>query len=290
MKTLNISNSLSPWIGKFYFLIMGLSLTLLVSCNNDETTPDLSAEEIEDANLDAIEDSYFDDGDDLVTEAFASTDADLSGGRVYSDERLLCATLTRSGSKAEGGLRVDFGTGCTDPRGNVRTGAIVVVHEGSWNEAGSQWAVSFEDYSINGIQVEGTRKITVVSVTDSLTVYEVILTGGQLSWPDGRVATREVNRRREHERNENNLLDRLIIYGTAHGTFRNGRGYSIEILERLIYRRACAAEGVIIPVSGVKLIKHGDRELTVDYGDGTCDNFVTLTNKNGRTARYEVKK
>ncbi|HWA35059.1 MAG TPA: hypothetical protein VG737_13050, partial [Cyclobacteriaceae bacterium] len=68
----------------------------------------------------------------------------------------------------------------------------------------------------------------------------------------------------------------------------SGEGYSIEILERLIYRRACAALGILIPSSGVKLIKSGDRELTVDYGDGSCDNFVTITNKNGRTIRYEV--
>jgi hypothetical protein len=289
MKTLNIKNSLLTWRGKFNFLLIGLSLAFLVSCNNDETTPDFTAEEVEDANLDAIEDSYFDDGDDLVTEAFTATDAELSGGRIQSDERLLCAELTRTGSKAEGSLRVNFGSGCKDPRGNVRMGSIVVVHKGSWNEAGSQWTITFEEYSINGIKIEGTRKVTVVSVTELLTTYEVVLTGGKVTWPDGRIATREVNRRREHERNENNILDRLIIYGTAQGTFRNGRGYSIEILERLIYRRACASEGVIIPVSGVKLIKHGDRELTVDYGDGTCDNFVTLTNKNGRTVRYEVK-
>jgi len=289
MKTLNIKNSLLAWRGKFNFLLIGLSLAFLVSCNNDETTPDFTAEEVEDANLDAIEDSYFDDGDDLVTEAFTATDAELSGGRIQSDERLLCAELTRTGSKAEGSLRVNFGSGCKDPRGNVRMGSIVVVHKGSWNEAGSQWTITFEEYSINGIKIEGTRKVTVVSVTELLTTYEVVLTGGKVTWPDGRIATREVNRRREHERNENNILDRLIIYGTAQGTFRNGRGYSIEILERLIYRRACASEGVIIPVSGVKLIKHGDRELTVDFGDGTCDNFVTLTNKNGRTVRYEVK-
>ena len=43
-------------------------------------------------------------------------------------------------------------------------------------------------------------------------------------------------------------------------------------------------------MKGVKFIKHGNRELTVDYGDGTCDNIVTLTNKNGRTVRYEVGK
>lgn len=284
MKTIN----LNEWKSRFVLLFISASLILVTSCNNDDATPDFSPEEIEDANVDAIEDSYFDEGDDLVMEGFASTDSEI-GGRTSSDERLACATLTREGTKEAGSLRVDFGSGCTDPRGNLRTGAIVVTHSGRWNVAGSQWSIEFDDYSVNGIQIEGTRQVTVESVTDSLSAYQIVLTGGRITWPDGRVATREVNRRREHERNENNLLDRLIIYGTAQGVFRNGRGYSIEILERLIYRRACVQEGVIIPVSGVKLIKHGDRELTVDYGDGTCDNFVTLTNKNGRTVRYEVK-
>lgn len=271
-------------------LFVGLSIMFLVSCNNDDTTPDFSSEDIEDASMDAIEDSYFDDGDDLVGEAFTSTDQDLSGGRVSTDERLVCATLTRTGSKANGSLRVDFGDGCTGPRGNVRAGAIVVTHIGDWRNAGSTWSFFYENYSVNGVQLEGERTVTIVSTSDSLVVSDITLVGGKITWPDGRVATREVNHRREHERHENHLLDRLIIYGTASGTFRNGRGYSIEILERLIYRRACGAEGVIIPVSGVKLIKHGERELTVDYGDGTCDNIVLLTNKNGQSHRYEVKK
>jgi hypothetical protein len=290
MKTTHIKNLLQALKSNLNVLFIGLSLTLLVSCNNDETTPAFSSEDIEDANVDAIEDSYFDDGDDLVEEAFTSSDQDLSGGRVSTDERLICATLTRTGTKSEGILRVDFGDGCTGPRGNVRAGAIVVTHSGDWRAAGSKWSFSYENYSVNGVQLEGERTVTIVSTSDSLVVSDVTLVGGKITWPDGRVATREVNRRREHERHENHLLDRLIIYGTAQGTFRNGRGYSIEILERLIYRRACGVEGVIIPVSGVKLIKHGDRELTVDYGDGTCDNIVLLTNKNGESYRYEVKK
>lgn len=282
------STIMQEWKSKVTLLFISLTLAWAVSCNNDET-PDFSPEELEDSSSDALEDSYFDEGDDMVTEGFSSTDPDI-GGRTTSDARLICATLTREGTKEAGSLRIDFGTGCTDPRGNLRTGAIVVTHEGRWNVAGSQWTVEFENYAVNGVQIEGTRQVTVESITDSLTAYQVVLTDGKITWPDGRIATREANRRREHERNGNNLLDRLIIYGTAQGTFRNGRGYSIEILERLIYRRACAEEGVIIPVSGIKLIKHGDRELTVDYGDGTCDNMVTLTNKNGRTVRYEVKK
>ncbi|MDZ7650486.1 MAG: hypothetical protein U5K54_26935 [Cytophagales bacterium] len=286
MKTQNITNSQNTWRGKFHFLFIGLSLMFMVSCNNEETTPDFSAEDIADANQDVLEDSYFDDGDDLLTEAFTSTDEDLSGGRVNTDERLICATLTRTGSKSEGSLRVDFGDGCTGPRGNVRSGAIVVTHTGDWRAAGSKWILRYENYSVNGVQLEGERTVTIVSTSDTLVVADVTLVDGKITWPDGRVARREVNRRREHERHpENHLLDRIIIYGTSNGVLPNGTVITIEILERLIYRRACAQEGVVIPVSGVKFIKAGDREITVDYGDGTCDNIVTLTNKNGKDSK-----
>jgi hypothetical protein len=273
---------------QLFYVFIATFLFTLGACNQDET-PDFSPEDTEDASLDAIEDSYFDDADDLVGEAFAGTEG-ASNGKKATDERLTCATVAYEGDGTSGTLRIDFGDGCTDPRGNVRTGAIVVTHSGAWNVAGSSWSIAFEDYTINQFQIEGSRTVTVVSYTEELSVLDVVLVGGRVTWPDGRVATREVSRRREHERNENNLLDRLIIYGTAQGTFRNGRGYSIEILERLVYTRTCAAEGVFIPVSGVKLVKKGVRELTIDYGDGTCDNTVTLTNKNGRSVSYEVKR
>lgn len=288
MKTVNFTFVLCALRGRLTLLFMGIMISLLVSCNNDDATPDFTADDTESAGLDAMDDYYFDDADDLATEALSSEDQ--SGGRLSSDERLVCAQLFHTGTKESGTLTIDFGDGCTDPRGNVRTGSIIVDRKGAWNATGSTWRITFLAYSINGITIEGTRTVTVVSVTDSLIVSDVTLVGGKITWPDGRFATREVNRRREHERHGNHLLDRLIIYGTAHGALRNGRGYVIEILERLIYDRTCAAEGVIIPVKGVKFIKHGDRELTVDYGDGACDNVVTLTNKNGRTVRYEVGK
>ena len=203
---------------------------------------------------------------------------------------LACAEVSHTGTKVSGTLTINFGQGCTDPRGNVRRVLLCWNITRPWNVTGSAWSIAFLGYSINGVTIEGTRTVTVVSATDSLIVCDITLVGGKITWPDGRFATREVSRRREHERHENHLLDRLIIYGTAQGALRNGRGYVIRILEPLIYDRSCAAEGVIIPVKGVKFIKHGNRELTVDYGDGACDNIVTLTNKNGRTVRYEVGK
>jgi len=290
MKTASIANALNARKGKISLLCISIMIMFFVSCNNEDTAPDFSAEDTESAGFDAMDDYYFDDADDIATEALASEYSDLSGGRVSSDERLTLAVVTHLGTKESGGLKVDFGEGCEDPRGNMRKGAIVVEYEGAWNEPGAHWSITFVAYSINGVGIEGTRTVSVISVTDSLITYDVTLIDGIITWLDGRVATREVHRRRERERHENHLLDRLIIYGTAQGTLCNGHGYYIEIVEPLIYDRRCAAEGVIIPVEGKKFIKHGNRELTVDYGDGTCDNIVTLTNKNGRTVRYVVGK
>ncbi len=270
-------------------LCMCFMILFLVSCNNEDTSPDFSTEDSETAGLDAMDDYYFDDADDIVTAAIKG-EAETTSGRASSDHRLLNVSLQFSGTLLSGSLKIDFGSGCQDARGNLRKGIILVNRVGAWDEPGSYWTITFDGYSINGITIEGIRTVTVVSVSDSLTVHNVTLTKGRISWPDGRVATREVDRRREHERNENNLLDRLIIYGNAQGTLCNGRGYKIEITEPLVYDRRCVAEGVIIPVEGKKIIQHGNREVTVDYGDGACDNFVTLTNKTGMSVRYEVGK
>ncbi len=290
MKTLTIKDGIRTLSKKLFFFCISMLLTALISCSNEEAAPDLPFDEKESANYESIEDYYFSDADDIAMEAFTSEEETQSGGKVATDSRLSGAIILRTGPFVSGNLRIDFGNGCIDARGNLRRGLIVIDHIGRWNEEGAQLTITFSGYSINGIKIEGVRQVTVTSVTDLLITHDVKLLNGKIIWLDGSVATRECHYTRERERNENNLLDRLIVYGNAQGTLRNGRGFTIEILERLVYSRACAAEGVFIAVEGKKLIKHGDRELTVDYGDGACDNFVTLTNQAGVSVRYEVGK
>lgn len=290
MKTQIIKNTIYALSKKLFFFCLSMAFTALISCSNEEGAPDISSDEKEAANFESVENYYYDDADDLAMEAFVSEDESLSGGKVSTDARLTGAVVLRIGTFSSGSLRIDFGTGCSDLRGNVRKGLIIIDHVGRWNEEGAHWTITFSGYTINGILLEGTRTVTVTSVTDTVITHDVDLVNGKITWPDGSFATRECHHTREYERNENHLLDRLIVYGNAQGTLRNGRGFSIEILERLIYDRSCANEGVFIAVQGKKLIKHGDRELTIDYGDGTCDNIVTLTNKAGISIRYEVGK
>ncbi len=272
---------------KHGFIALLLLLITVIGCQTADSPADFSAEDSDDVSTEALDDSANDDAEDLALTAL-STES-LSGGKIAeTDDRFECAVVTRTGDKTAGTIRIDFGGGCTDKRGRVRRGAILITYEGVWLNTGATWSVTFENYFVNDVNLSGIRNVKNITTDTTRRRFQVDMEDGEATWPDGRVARRRLHHIREHERNASNILIRLIIYGTAEGNHRNGRGYYIEILEPLVYERACAAEGVFIPVKGKKLIKHGNRQITVDYGDGTCDNVVTLINVNGRTKDIRI--
>ena len=269
-----------------YVVVLALGLAM-VACE-PKVNPDYSAEDLLDKEAvfaDADEAFYYEDVDDLAS---AAVEEDLAGGRTQNDDRLTGAIVTREGNEEGGTLTINFGEGKTDGKGRTRRGAIVVIYTGRQDRANSTREIRFENFFIGDVKVEGTRKVTIVKVEADLVVEDIDVEEGRIVWSDGSISRRTLHRRRECHRN-NNILDRLIIYGTEEGNHRNGRGFYIEILEPLVFDRECMQEqDVLIAVDGKKLIKHGQREITVEYGDGSCDNLVMITNKNGRTWEYEV--
>lgn len=262
---------------------------LFTSCEpSDSVQPDLSAEEKLDneaVESEIDENFYYEDVDDLTT---AAVDANVNGsGKVQADDRLNGATITRVGDSENGTLTIDFGSGSTDGQGRTRRGSIQVRYTGRQDRSNSTRELTFIDFRVGDVKVEGTRRITLLSSDAEVTVEQIDVEEGRITFADGSIARRRLHRIRERH-HTGNLLDRLIIYGTEEGNHRNGRGFYIEILEPLVFDRTCIQSGGLIAVEGKKLIKHSEREITVDYGDGTCDNKVTITNKNGRTWDYRV--
>lgn len=282
MKTNDVRNS------KGFLALLFLVMLSIASCTNNDTASDFSPEDSEDATTNMVDDFSNDDAEDIGMTALGSESS--QGGKIAdTDDRFECATVTRTGDKAAGTIRIDFGDGCKDRRGRIRRGVIAIVYVGEWKAPGSTWTMTFENYFVNDVNLTGIRNVVNITTDTTRLRFKIDLEDGTATWPDGRIARRRMHHIREHERNASNILMRLIIYGTAEGNHRNGRGYQIEILEPLVYERACAQEGVFIPVKGKKLIKHGNRSITVDYGDGTCDNVVTLINSNGRMKEIRVE-
>jgi hypothetical protein len=230
--------------------------------------------------------------DDMAGVAVESpSETEYSGGRTQgtfqvSDTRFKCdgaaltLTLTKGATSTpttpNGVITVDFGTGCTDPRGNTRSGKLIFTYNGKRFVTGSTVMVAGHNYEINGVKLEGTRTLTnVTGSTNSSPRFNAVLTGGKATFEDNAVATRESDITWQWIRAANPTEDKLIIEqsSVAFGTTRGGRNYYVSLLEQLEHKRFCG-----IAVSGIKrYVINGEKETTLDYGDGECDQEVTVT-------------
>jgi hypothetical protein len=300
MKTNLMLKSLS------YFTFM--ALLFLASCQDDKI--DFSSNDSQNVENEAVSDAYYEDADDMSGIAVSSDATTLNGARESENgrkftvkisdlaKRFDCATITfetaaeSSPQTPKGTITVDFGTGCTDSKGNVRKGKIIINYTGRRFLNGSSVVTTFADYFINGVKIEGTRTVTNTSASlESNPVFEIKVNGGKATWPDATFATREVNRTREWNRGV--ILDfaddQWIVTGTASGTNRNGRAYQMEITKPLVYKRECAiSDKVFIAVEGTKVLTVDSKQVTIDYGTGACDKLVTIT-VNGKSREVEVR-
>jgi hypothetical protein len=254
-----------------------IALGLLASCQDQER---LTGEDATDVVSESLEDAYFEDVTDMGLAAL--DDKGFGGGREATDDRFnQCVTISVSPNSTltEGSLIIDFGDGCTGPRGNTRAGIIHVAwSNGPAGNIGFTVVYTFDGYSINGVQLQGTRTVTRIAPEggENNVRHSITLDNGKATWPDGTFTTRESAFEREWVKDPEN--ERITLDGEASGVNRRGKSYTMAIRETLEYRRACfLTQGIHMAVKGVKVFTVGDRKIIIDYGDGRCDRIVTVT-------------
>ena len=283
-------------------LVAVMSLGIVFSCQEDEAPYETESAYVAE---ESVTDYYYEDADDMAGVVVAS-EGGTAGGKLSSeagvfavDDDRLCAQVLIAFDLAStlehpiGTLTIDFGTGCEDPRGNRRSGKIFVRFDGRRFLPGSTIVITFENYVINGIKLSGKRTLTnITGSNESAPKFQIELEGGLAVWPDGTQATREHCFTRTWNRGVllNPSDDVLVVSQcadadvAASGVNRRGVSYSMVIESDLIYKRGCP-----IAVQGVKVFRANGKEVTVDYGDGTCDNIITITIE-GNTRQVNVRK
>jgi hypothetical protein len=263
------------------------------SCKDEER---LTATDTQDISEEALTDAYFQDIDDMGGVVMGSpTENAFSSGRsdgtiTITDDRFKCAMVTIQATGTlehpTGTITVDFGSGCIDNRMNVRKGKLKFSYSGWRFIPGSSVTLTTEAYAINDVKLEGTRTSTnVQGSTADAPKYNVVLTNGRITFPDGSSAERESDITWEWIRAANPVDDYLVIAqeSTADGITRGGRDYHVSLAEPLKYKRFCG-----IAVDGIKNFTiDGEKEIVLDYGDGTCDKSVAIT-VNGVTRNVSV--
>ncbi|MCR9252790.1 MAG: hypothetical protein NXI20_20375 [bacterium] len=266
------------------------------SCNdeNDDLNTEILSEEVTVAADLTVDEAQYEDLDDLANVAFEFGPGNSAGRTTEEtdDDRIdaVCAVKTWTDST----LTIDYGKeGCTLPDGQVRTGKIHITWTGRRWEAGSVITWEAEDLSINDNLIIGKRTLTNLNDSNEEAPHHNIeLTGGQIKFSDGTTATREVDRERVWYRGNNPLRDEVhILEGSmATGKTRSDVNYSTIVLEDMVYLRDCRVNGRrrFIPVQGVKQVTKEGEVFTINFGDGTCDTLVTITDNEGNEREVDL--
>lgn len=256
-------------IKKTAFLASCATLLLLASCRDEER---LTAGDTTDLVTESLTDSYFEDMDDM---SLTATESSPANGRIQADDRFCEGTVSvgEGSTQTSGTVVINFGTttGCTDSHGNLRKGVITLTYSnGPVGSDNFKIIAVPTNYTINGVKLEGTRTIQRVSSQTSVK-HNITLENGKATWPDASFATRSSSFVREITN------DAVYLSGSAEGTNRRNKSYTMNIEETLEYNITCAAsEGILMAVDGRKSYKSNGRQLVIDYGDGTCDRNITI--------------
>ena len=179
-------------------------------------------------------------------------------------------------------ITIDFGASCTRPDGRVLSGKIIVDQTDEIRNAGALRTITHDNFFVDGVQIEGTRTWTNngKNAADQWS-YTKTATDMKLTFEDGTTTTWSKVRTSTliaGGDTDTHYDDVWSSEGTASGVNRNGVDFSANITEPLIKRASCRwiSEGVLEMTLGV-------RTRSLDFGNGACDRFGTITLNNGES-------
>ena len=244
------------------------------------------------AEDEALSETLFDDLMASVDDAVKSVDDMIFGGglksMIVSDGCPLVTVDHPDEIYWPKVITIDYGTGCEGFYGQTRSGMVKVTINGRYRVEGSIKTIELFDYVINGIAVEGTKTVENLGLNENNNlVFSTTLTGGKITTPNGIVLNREFSREREWVAgadSPNHFDDVYFISGITTGTNYLGETYTRTITNPLEWSASCKfiKSGTI--VSEVE----GKATITMDYGDGVCDNEA-IVSRDGKSKTILLK-
>jgi len=274
---------------KFLFAFIAV-IIISTSCQKEEENlSQLTDADLLSAKNEAVVESVFEDIDDIGFESFFYL---ASGGRIEANDDSPIHCATRSHDKENKTIIIDYGEGCTGKRGRERSGKIIITYTDKRFVPGAIHTITFNNFHIDGNKIEGTRIRTNISENaDSNLKFKIELVGGKVTFEDGTIATRDAEWETTRIRTPNPINDERIRTGEAKGTNKDGVDYKVTISKPIVWKRGCLSKlKIMIPVEGTKFKEFEDgKNVTIDYGDGSCNNSMTVT-IDGESKTVEFKR
>lgn len=274
---------------------------LLFSCQKEFSSPPAELLTEEQASVyseeSSIAEASFEDVNDVAqTAAEEESNASELGlnGRsffpLFTELRASigdCATVTvtPNDSTYPKTITIDFGDSCKGRDGKVRSGAIIIHLTAPIRRPGSVVTVTFRNFSLNRVKLEGTKVISNLS-NPPQHKWSIQIVGGKVTFPNGRGYSFESVKYKKQVAGMDTRHVRDDVYeieGRAKIVFNNGTTITLNTETALTKKVTCPWIS-----NGVLKIKINNKELFLDYGypnNGDCDNKALLTWNNGNGSK-----
>ena len=229
-------------------------------------------------------------GEEITAASFASFMAETStkGDCVFFRPNIHfpeCAEVSVSGTEFPKEIIIDFGDECLTNSGIVRSGKIYITITDKMINPGAEYSVIYEDVVFGERAIE--RNLLkrnegqnddghwVMSYVEERTIYygdSLVVKreySGEKEWIDGFLTPEFAD-------------NKYYITGGGTITVNDDLTFEREIITPLFVDRACR-----FILSGVVEVTRGDEVMTIDFGDGTCDNIAVVT-KDGESEEIEL--
>jgi len=284
--------------------IVFLSLIVFGSCKK-ETSADTTQEEFASeasSEADAESDDIFNEVFDNVlgvnadvgfggTGVFGQMNPGISNGGTARLTACPDVTITHLSNPDPFPVKIvmDFSAGCTARDGRTRSGKIISTYTNRLFVPGAKATVTFENYMIDSVKVQGTLVITnegeAISANCIRHKWKVVIENAKLSKPNGNYT--EWNSTKTVTQIEGtctpwiHLDDIYKIEGGAHGKVKRWDlliAWNSEITDPLIKKFSCRwlVKGAI-RVARLNLTTSSPWVATINYGNGDCDNKALVT-------------
>jgi hypothetical protein len=265
---------------KNHFIWAGMTFTILLlsSCRKDKEEKMIDTVETRNESVNSfVEKNVSADEDAVSQKNMIGGSGSLCGWTGYFNS---CAEVTEDNTDYPKLITIDFGEGCTGPGGYTRSGIMYVHLTAPFDESGAIRTVTFENYSINGIGITGSRVTTNMgenSNNQPVFARVVNIFFNYDSETFHRNFTSEITWLAGFDTEECGDNDWKVT-GTGTNTRADGTMVSRTITSPLYHLHSCdyITQGVVSVLAPAG-------SFTVNYGNGTCDNTATVTGPNGNT-------
>lgn len=272
-------------------LIAILSFT---SCTNDEAV--MEDEIIAEQVITATELKYSDESEMIsdevstIAEDIYASDEILATSKFdyRSDYLPDCVTISTVITDTTKEKTIDFGEGCELPNGNVLSGIINLSYEKDMEMASKTLVLVLENFTFNGVSVEGGADILRVRSNESGNPQGTLSASFNATWPEGETASFTGTRTREWiEGYGSGFWGDNVFLITGKRTFVNKAGNTFEKEVVSPLRREWSCRFI---VSGILEITRNDATASLDFGDGSCDAKGILTYPDGTSEEIFLRR